>query len=246
MTVVWVMAGLLGIWFCWTILPTCYLKYVRNNTIQPVGALAARPVMLTFDDGPDRVYTPQLLDLLAKEQVKATFFVLSDKVEQYPEVVERIRREGHQIAFHAVSHRNMWFQSYRSVRENFYHGLDVLSQHDCEAAYYRPPYGNINLFTWYLMKKEGLHLMLWTVMAQDWSAKSTTPIILEKLRARTQPGSVICLHDSGEGTGGEPGGPARMMAALEIFLPELKKKNYRFLLPTECVLGGGLYEFHRR
>ena len=67
----------------------------------------SKPLVLTFDDGPDPAYTPCVLDLLAVNDVKATFFVLADKARLHPELIARIQQEGHHIAFHALGHKNI-------------------------------------------------------------------------------------------------------------------------------------------
>lgn len=232
-------------WFCYGILPTCYFKYLKNNLVQAKNPKIVKPLVLTFDDGPDPAYTPCVLDLLAVNDVKATFFVLADKARLHPELIARIQQEGHHIAFHALGHKNMWFQTPWQVRDNFDRGLATLGE-QASVTEYRPPHGNVNLAALHQIKKRRLHMRLWTVMTQDWSAKSTPATILEKLRRRTRPGAVICLHDSGEGTGGAPGGPVRMMAALAEFIPEAKAQGYQFLLPGDCLEKGGCHGFHRR
>ena len=83
------------------------------------------------------------------------------------------------------------------------------------------------------MKKCGLKLVLWTVMAQDWRADTSSFEIYRKLCERTKDGAIICLHDAGEDTGGAPGAPARTISALKEFLPRQKSLGYRFVLPPQ-------------
>lgn len=71
---------------------------------------AEKEIAFTFDDGPDPCYTPELLDLLKEHGIKATFFVLGKKAQQYPELIERMHREGHQIGIHNYTHTPNWIQ----------------------------------------------------------------------------------------------------------------------------------------
>lgn len=210
------------------VIPTCYLKFVRNNEIKD----GKKSVMLTFDDGPDPQYTVPLLDLLKKNDVKATFFLLAEKAERYPEIVDRMLMEGHQIGFHALDHRNLWWMSPDKTRRNFQKGLSILHRQGWEVQWYRPPFGNITPWAFAEMRENGLELHLWTVMAQDWRADHSAEVILGKLRKRVRAGSIICLHDSGEGSAA-PGQPAQTIRALETFLPEMKEKGYQFVQPQK-------------
>lgn len=231
-----------GLWACYGVAPTCYYKYVRKKpklaarmeeaADAPAFGAPARRLALTFDDGPDPRYTPRLLDDLAKENVKAIFFVLTPKAQAHPELIRRMLDEGHLVGFHGLSHRGLWGKGLRGTAKNFLIGLDGLRQAGCaDVRYFRPPYGNLNLFALRYLKRVGLELMLWDVMVQDWRADTTPALLVKKLKERVRDGSVICLHDSGEGSAA-PGAPERMMEALRSFIPEMKAAGWRFVLPA--------------
>lgn len=209
---------------------TCYHKYGKKNEL--IGG--ERSVMLTFDDGPDPEYTEPLLDVLAVNGVNATFFLLAEKANCYPQIVDRMIAEGHQVAFHALNHRNMWLQTPWSTRKTFRDGLNIFHRHGWNPRYYRPPFGNLNPWTLHYMRGSGLELQLWSVMAQDWRSDHTSEVILSKLRERTGAGSVICLHDSGEGSAA-PGQPEQTIRALESFLPQMRKRGFQFVLPGDKI-----------
>ncbi len=210
------------------VIPTCYLKFIRSSEMKD----GKNNIMLTFDDGPDPDYTEPLLDLLKKNDVKATFFLLAEKAERYPEIVNRMLAEGHQIGFHALNHQNLWWMSPSKTRRNFQEGLSVFHRRGWPVQWYRPPFGNITPWAFSDMRENGLELQLWSVMAQDWRGSHTAEVILRKLRERVKAGSVICLHDSGEGAAA-PGQPEQTIRALETFLPEMKKKGYQFVQPQK-------------
>ena len=237
-------AAILGFLF----LPTIYYKYLHPQTFQTGPSVEnvseEKAMMLTFDDGPDSLYTEQLLDILALNDIKATFFLVAEKAAAHPEVVKRICREGHAIGFHGMTHKNMAFQGFFATKRNFEKGLSLLraqlaSEKDVltpDITYYRPPYGFLNPFTIYFAKRSHLTPVFWNIITQDWSAKSSSDTILDKLRREAQNGRIILLHDSGEGTGGAPGAPQNTLVALYDFLPEMKAKGYRFILPDQSNL----------
>ena len=92
------------IWVIYAIIPTCYYRYLHLNSLDP--SADEHSLLLSFDDGPDENYTPQLLDILAKHQVKAIFFLPGFKAEMHPDLVRKIAEQGHQIGFHGYQHRN--------------------------------------------------------------------------------------------------------------------------------------------
>ncbi|MDO4553302.1 MAG: polysaccharide deacetylase family protein [Bacillota bacterium] len=188
---------------------------------------------LTFDDGPDPRYTPALLDLLAAAEVKATFFVMAPKAEALPELTARMKAEGHAIGLHGTDHRSLLRLGPAATEKIFRQGTKQLRKAGCPSpSWYRPPYGRVNPFVFPQLKRHGMRLLLWDVMVQDWRADATPELLLRKLRRRCRDGAVICLHDAGEGRAAE-GAPLKMMEALRRFLPEMKARGCRFVLPEE-------------
>ena len=211
-------------------IPTLYYKYCRCNT--PLRG-NKKQIILTFDDGPDPRYTWELLKILQTYQVKAAFFVLAEKAERNPQLIREMLAQGHMVGVHGWNHRQTLFASYRRLSQDLHQALNVLHKIGCCPLYYRPPHGYINLSLLFLLRKSRLHLLLWTVMAQDWRQNTTGEQILGKLRHRCRPGSLICLHDSGEGSGGAPGAPQRTLAAVRRFVPQMQALGYQFVLPLQ-------------
>jgi len=214
------------LWLLYGPLPTLYLKYLRSWKLPE---RAGPALLLTFDDGPDPLYTPELLQTLQRYEVRALFFLLGDQAGKYPGLVEQIKDQGHSLAWHGSLHRNMWFMGYGATRAALQEGAAFLGQHN-GTAYYRPPYGNVNLFTLGLARACGLKLLLWTGAIGDWRI-APPPILLERLWKNCRKGSVILLHDGNGGYTAQPGAAANTIGALELFIPISRAAGYHFFDP---------------
>ena len=186
-------------------------------------------VALTFDDGPDPDYTPKLLDLLKEHQITATFFVLGEKAEKHPDLIRRIHQEGHQIGIHNYSHSSNWLMSPMRVKSRHVdHSADIVERiTGTRPTYYRPPWGIINIFD-FLLKKE-YQIVLWSLMAKDWSSRFGRTGLKQRLVTEPYDGSVILLHDSGETFGADRDAPAFMLSALGEALTFYKEKGLAFM-----------------
>ena len=184
-----------------SILPTYYNKIFNKDIVRTTGQ--ANKIMLTFDDGPDDRYIHELLEVLDQNQVKASFFMVAENAQKNKMVVEKILGAGHRVM------KDL--------------GLDQML--------YRPPWGHTNIFSNHFVKKYGMKMIYWDVMAEDWEAQASPESIRKKLLDRTGPTSIICLHDAGENSGGAVGAPKNTIEALRLAIPELKAKGYEFILP---------------
>lgn len=217
---------------CYTIFPTCYVLYQKDRDHSLSEQMRKKnQIMLTFDDGPDEEDTIQLLDLLKKNQVHATFFVLASEAQKKEFILKRMKQEGHRIALHGFSHKSAMLMGYWKTKEQLIKGRQILKEMGYEVVYYRPPWGHINLWTLYLTKRLKMQMIFWTVMAKDWESQATVHSILEKLRTQVEPGSIICLHDAGKQSGGAKGAAKKMIAALTFLLPIWKKQGIRLIVP---------------
>jgi len=177
-------------------------------------------VVLTFDDGPDPKTTPKVLDVLAREGARATFFVLEPRAKEHPELVRELKAAGHEVALHGRVHRHAWLKSplslypeLRAAKESL---EDLLGE---PVRFYRPPHGG---WTWPLLwasYRLGLLPVTWEVEAGDWREGTTPGAVAERVLARTLPGSVVVMHDAGPG--GRVSGEA-----LSLLLPELKARGF--------------------
>ncbi|TCZ77828.1 polysaccharide deacetylase family protein [Paenibacillus albiflavus] len=190
----------------------------------------AKQIAFTFDDGPNPLYTPQLLDLLHKHGIKATFFVLGSKAEQYPDLIKRMYKEGHQIGIHNYRHVANWMMTPVRVRnKQVDRTADIIEQITGERPhYYRPPWGCVNLGDLLLLRKT-YRIILWSIMAWDWKPGGDAGKLKQILMKNLKPGSIILLHDSGDTPGADLDAPEFMLEALREVLQEIKPLGY------ECV-----------
>ena len=203
--------------------------YKEVNKYKVKKKFSRREILLSFDDGPDSRYTGELLDLLREKDVQAVFFVVAEKAAQYPEIIRRMKDEGHRVEYHSPNHKKLLYIGPKSAEAYLKRGMKLLSEQGVTVSYFRPPWGMLNPFYLHAVKKCGLKLCFWSTMVQDWRADSTVHELKYKLFTRTLNGSLICLHDSGEGTGGAPGAPARMIEALAEYIDSRKACGYEFI-----------------
>ncbi len=181
-----------------------------------------RPVVyLTFDDGPHPVYTPQVLEVLASHEVKATFFVVGDMVRRWPEAARQIVEEGHSIQSHAWNHDTLTaFSRKEFIRDMNRTQTELLYATKTQATCLRPPYGATSSRVEKWANELGLTVELWDVSGSDWTDISAGGIARRVIR-RVAPGSVVLLHDGG-------GPRSRTVSALEVIIPALLEEDYRF------------------
>ncbi|GGG83958.1 polysaccharide deacetylase family protein [Paenibacillus radicis (ex Gao et al. 2016)] len=187
-----------------------------------------REIALTFDDGPDPEYTPKLLDLLAKFDAKATFFVVGSHAEGQPELLRRMKEEGHIIGIHNYVHKSNWLMRPKTVRKQIGLTCDVIREATgIRSGYYRPPWGIVNVFDF--ARLGHYQIVLWSALFGDWNAKLGAEKLKSKMMKKLRPGEVILLHDCGRTPGADPTAPANMLLALEAYLQEGTKRGYRFV-----------------
>ncbi|KWX80869.1 xylanase deacetylase [Paenibacillus riograndensis] len=189
---------------------------------------------LTFDDGPDSLYTPLLLDLLKRYGAKATFFVVGSHAEQNPEIIKRMHDEGHLIGIHNYVHKTNWLMRPATVKRQIQHTDDIIFSITGErSTYYRPPWGIVNLFDF--SKRRQVQIVLWSAMFGDWKEKLGADRLTEKLLAKLNPGEVMLLHDCGTTLGADPNAPEHMLVALERMLQEAEGRGLRSIRIDEMI-----------
>ncbi|WP_052703028.1 polysaccharide deacetylase family protein [Paenibacillus beijingensis] len=193
-----------------------------------------REIALTFDDGPDPVYTPQLLDLLARYDAKATFFVVGAHAELQPELLRRMRDEGHVIGIHNYVHKSNWLMRPSTVKKQIRRTCDIIREATGErASYYRPPWGIVNLFDFSNLGY--LKIILWSSLFGDWRIRLGADRLGKRIMKKLNPGEVLLLHDCGQTWGADPDAPANMLKALEACLIEGLRRGYRFVHIEEMI-----------
>jgi len=153
-------------------------------------------VALTFDDGPDVVGTPQILDVLDDLGVHATFFVLGEMVERHPQVLGDLVARGHEVGVHGWDHRNSLRRPGREVVEGVGRTVEQLAGFGVRPAFYRPPYGVVTGGTLRAAREHGLRLVLWESWGYDWEPVATPESVLARLSQGLRGGATVLLHDS--------------------------------------------------
>ncbi len=227
MLIPWILLGAAVAAGSYAYLPSAWCK--ARHWMQRADRLHPNVLYLTFDDGPDPGSTPILLDLLAKYQVHATFFVVANSAQKYPELIHRMQAEGHHIGFHSNAHRSAYLMPPTKTKRDFQEGLSALHSAGVSSKLFRPPWGVVNWESLRQIRKNKLQTVLWDIMAQDWQANISAEEIARRLDARTWPGAVICLHDGR----GAPGATLRTIQALHIQLPRWREAGFIFLTLEE-------------
>jgi peptidoglycan/xylan/chitin deacetylase (PgdA/CDA1 family) len=165
-------------------------RWLRNKVI--VSFKARDAVALTFDDGPDPHYTPQVISILQKHRAKATFFTLGRQAELYPRVMQQILNAGSEIANHSYSHPSF---SLISPIERLAELRNCnLAIGKFEKKYFRPPFGHASYGTPFWASLLNYKTICWSADAQDWEI-SDPNAILQLLEKNVAPGSIVLLHD---------------------------------------------------
>lgn len=203
-----------------------------------IGAICRGPsshckVALTFDDGPHPEYTPQVLNILKQFQVKACFFVLGERAKAYPDLLLRIKNEGHEIASHGYRHNFSWFRGPYGIIQDIRHTSKIISEiTGRQPRFYRPPWGLLNFSALLDSRFQDLQVVLWSFMSWDWNYNSTDAIV-RKILLKVNNGSILIFHDNDEIFGATPGAPKRMIDALPVILTELKNCGLEIVALSE-------------
>ena len=147
-------------------------------------------VYLTFDDGPNPIITPWVLDLLAKHKMKATFFCLAKNVIEYPEIYRRIIREGHAVGNHSYDHPNGWQTKSKKYLANI-----ELASKTIDSNLFRPPYGKMRLKQYQTLQKK-YSIIMWDVLSGDFDQSINAEQCYENCVEGIENGSIIVFHDS--------------------------------------------------
>jgi len=185
---------------------------------------------LTFDDGPHRLGTPAVLEVLAARGVRATFFLVGEQVARNPRLAAEIVAAGHGIGLHCDRHRNQLRLSPRAVRDDIERGAARIEETTGAAIErYRPPYGIFNAAALALVHRNGWRPLLWTHWGRDWEERATPDSIAARLvGGPVADGSVLLLHDADDYSA--PGSWRRTVAALPRVLDELEGRGLRWTL----------------
>jgi len=185
---------------------------------------------LTFDDGPHREGTPAVLEILARERVHATFFLVGEQVLRNPALAAEIVAAGHGVGLHCHRHRNLLRLTPRQVREDILRALGAIEETTGRSpALYRPPYGVPNAAALTLARGRGWRTLLWSHWGRDWEARATPESIAALLTGGVGPGAVLLLHDADDYSA--PNSWRRTAAALPRVLETLAARGLEPVAP---------------
>lgn len=188
----------------------------------------SKRIALTFDDGPHYKYTAEILDILKEYNAKATFFVVGELAERYPELVLRELSEGHEVGNHTWSHPKMAKLSIDQLKNEILRTERLLNEiADYRPKLFRPPEGSFRKSSEELAEANDYTLILWTVDTRDWAH---TPVdqIVEMVENETEAGSIILCHDF-------IGRDSPTPDALRKFIPALLDKGFEFVTVSELL-----------
>ncbi len=189
-------------------------------------------IALTFDDGPSTTFTPMILDILKKNNAKATFFVIARRAEIYQDIVHRIVYEGHEIASHTYNHRYLNRITENELREELsLADITIRQVAGVKPKLFRPPGGYYNEKIVRVSKEFGYKVVIWSWEQQpkDWANPGTQTIIRRVLKDAAS-GNIVVFHDQG-------GNRTQTVQALQPIINDLKSKGYKFITVSEMIAG---------
>jgi peptidoglycan-N-acetylglucosamine deacetylase len=197
-------------------------------------AHTGRYVALTFDDGPNPTYTPQVLALLQRYGIHATFCVIGDNAQVYPDLVRQVVAAGNRLCDHTMTHdeqlgakpvaRIAWeIATCKHTLQSLSGGADI--------RYYRQPGGNWTATIRQIAAAGGMQSLSWSVDPRDWSLPGTGAIV-SRVEANLKPGSVVLMHDGDGDVGPGGGNRSESVAALRILIPWMIQQGYHFDFPA--------------
>lgn len=163
------------------------------------GQVASGPpaVALTFDDGPHPEGTPRMLEVLAADDARATFFMVGEQVVKRPQLARQVLDAGHAIGLHGYLHRPHVLRSAAELADDFERGLAAIQEATgVRPLLHRPPYGIYSPASLRMARERGLQPLLWSKWGKDWRKLTTPEQITRRVVTGLQAGDVILLHDA--------------------------------------------------
>lgn len=179
-------------------------------------------IALTFDDGPNPIYTPQVLAVLQAYKIKATFFDVGYLVKDFPNIVRQEFLQGHSIGNHSWSHPQLTRLSATGILAQLVNTSDAIqSVTGSRPTIFRPPYGSFNRIVFAQASQQKLSTILWNDEAHDWTTPGVN-VIARRILNLARYGGIILLHDGG-------GFRSQTVAALPIIISALQLRGFTFV-----------------
>lgn len=184
---------------------------------------AARVIALTFDDGPDAVFTPQVLRLLRQYRVRATFFCIGRQVQRYPYLLQQMYQAGEVIGNHTWSHPNLTRLSSDAIQQQLRSTSLIIQQTiGVPPEIFRPPYGATNARVRGIAAQLGLQQIMWTIDTRDWRQPGVRAIVNAVL-TNAKNGSIVIMHDGG-------GDRSQTVQALPQIITGLQQRGFTYVV----------------
>ncbi len=197
------------------------------------GVGATGGIAVTFDDGPDPIGTPAVLEVLAELGWRATFFLLGSQVARHPDVARDVVAAGHEIGVHGYLHRNHLARGPRALGTDLERAKGLIAEvTGTEPSWFRPPYGVMSAGTMWAARRAALEPVLWTAWGRDWTSAPPETITATVLRTLRDGGTVL-LHDSD--CTSEPGSWHGTVRALPLLAAHVKARRWQVRTLTEHV-----------
>ncbi|GGF15152.1 hypothetical protein GCM10010954_12210 [Halobacillus andaensis] len=198
-----------------------------NNEMIYMGNTDKKRIALTFDDGPEDTYTPQILEILQQKDVKATFFVTGERVSEYPERLEQIHKDGHVIGNHTWDHPHLPELTDQQMSKNIKTtNAEIEKITGVKPDLFRPPFGEIEDRQAALLKSQGYRSILWTADSKDWEGLAAEEIV-SRVKQDARPGVIALQHNY------HASGQFETVKALPQIIDELRAEGYEFVtVPT--------------
>ena len=195
------------------------------------GARGSKQIALTYDDGPNDPHTLKLLEVLAKHNVRATFFMIGRYVRQRPEIARAVAQAGHVIGNHTFTHPLLIFESEVQIRTQLLDCHQVLIETIGKPSnLFRPPFGGRRPATIRIARELGYQTVMWNVTGYDWKASSAA-VIEKNVAQQMQGGDVILLHDGSHRAMGAD--RAQTVSATDNLIRRYRDQGYEFVTVDE-------------
>ncbi len=185
-------------------------------------------IALTFDDGPHPKYTPQILEILDRFDIRATFFLIGSCAKEHPDLVEEEVKKGHEIGNHTYSHLKLHHATQNALKDELTKTDSLLTQLSGQKiTLFRPPEGYCSKSIEAISADFGYRVILWNVDTRDWAHTPLSEIVAN-VKKNVKSGDILLFHDYIAKDSPTP-------AALEILIPYLLSEGYRFVTVSELL-----------
>jgi len=181
---------------------------------------------LTFDDGPNATYTPQLLEIFAENNARCTFFVLGGLVGKHKQLLKRVEEAGHEIGIHSWWHADYTGLSSAAIQSDIARSRSAIDEAiEGPVRWVRPPYGAVNERVRGAINDAGYRVAMWSVDPRDWQSPGSS-VVAQRVLSRAKDGAVVVMHDGGGNRGGT-------VAAMRTVVPTLIARGYELVTLSE-------------